>query len=278
MKQNSIHVTDIDSTNKKWITYKTISYIGSRLNLSSKNLNLNNISNDVQVVNVCKSKKRFFSITTTVKDVLSGNPDTILLPSTARYKDNQHEVATFDNNGTVLLYYAILPKKSKKHNMQFDYDFAKNIKKVKNSTIKKGADHNGSTGLYYSFGNKGSYEMVNNSSVGQYSTKVIKNEKKNIEFNMWCSSADDLIAEHMNNSVHALKSYIRNIPRLISPVIDTAYEMQQDHGDVNLKAMNSKESGIWMCTIALNAQTSNFHSEDDCTYTLSQFSNRSCNF
>lgn len=30
--------------------------------------------------------------------------------------------------------------------------------------------------------------------------------------------------------------------------------------------MNSKESGIWMSTLALNAQISNFHSEDDCTY------------
>ena len=31
LKQNSAHVTDINCTNKKWIKYKNIAYIGSNL-------------------------------------------------------------------------------------------------------------------------------------------------------------------------------------------------------------------------------------------------------
>ena len=267
IKNNSLHVTDIDYTDKKKISYNTIAYIGKRLRIRCKEMNLNNVVSNVHTVDVCKTKNTFFCITTTVQDVLAACPNTIILPSSSRYKDNSHEVASFDTKGMVLLYYAIISKKPKTYDMKFDYDFAKQIKRVKNSTIKKG-DHNGSTGLYYSFGNKGSYEMVNNSSVGQYTTKVVKNKETNAERQKWCCSAENLIGEHLNESIQTLKSYIRNIPKLISPVIDVAYGMQKEHGDVNLKATKERESGIWMSTIVLNGQTSNFHSENDCTYTL----------
>ena len=43
---------------------------------------------------------------------------------------------------------------------------------------------------------------------------------------------------------------------------------------MNLKATKSKDSGIWMSTIAINAQTSNFHSEDDVTYTIVKVPNQ----
>ena len=132
----------------------------------------------------------------------------------------------------------------------------------------KGANHNGSTELYYSFGNKGAYEVVNDSSVGQYKSKRIRGHESNQEQLSWCRNAENLIAEHLNESVHVLKSYVRNLPKLISPVIDVAYNMQKEYGDINLKATKGINNGIWMATIALNAQTSQFHSENDCTYTL----------
>ena len=218
--------------------------------------------------NLTRIKNFFFAVTTTVRDVLSAYPDTIIIPSSSRYKGNTHEVSSYDNDGIVLLYYAILSKSPRSYEMQFDFDFEKKIKKVKNNTIKKGADHNGSVGLYYSFGNKGAYEMVNNSSVGQYKCKIIKDNEVSTELKSWCGDAENLIAEHLNESVTVLKSYIRNIPKLISPVIDVAYKMQSEHADVNLKATKGIDNGIWMATIAINAQTTKFHSENDVTYTL----------
>ena len=72
----------------------------------------------------------------------------------------------------------------------------------------------------------------------------MKNVEKNEEFQKWCRNAETLISDHVNDGIFALSSYIRNIPKLISRIVDTAYEMQEDYGNVNLKAMETKDSGI----------------------------------
>ena len=159
-------MTNINCTNKKWIKYKNIAYVGSNLHVKNKSMHLHNSVAQVQYIDLSKCSKRIFFITTTVRDILYADPDTIIIPSASRYRNNSHEVSIIGDDGVVLLYYAIIAKKGKIFPMKFDYDFATKIKKVKNSTIKKGADYNGSTGLYYSFGNKGSYEMIDNSTVG----------------------------------------------------------------------------------------------------------------
>ena len=64
-------------------------------------------------------------------------------------------------------------------------------------------------------------------------------------------SAEKLIGEVLNEAINVMKSYIRNIPKLISPVIDVAYGMQKEHGDVNLKATKGKGNNIWVSTIVL---------------------------
>ena len=91
---------------------------------------------------------------------------------------------------------------------------------------------------------------------------------KNEQFQKWCRNAETLISDHVNDGIFALRSYVRNIPKLISRIVDTAYKMQEVYGNVNLKATETKDSGIWMTTVALNGQTSNFHLEQDCTYTF----------
>ena len=51
--------------------------------------------------------------------------------------------------------------------------------------------------------------------------------------------------------------------------------MQKSHGDIILKATKTKNSGIWMTTIALNGQTSKYYSENDCTYSIVKVPNQS---
>ena len=55
-------------------------------------------------------------------------------------------------------------------NKVWSQDDCKRVKGYKPNIIK-GSNHHQSADYYASFGNKGSYEMVNNSSVGQYATK-----------------------------------------------------------------------------------------------------------
>ena len=155
MKENSVHVTDINCSNKKKVVYNTITYIGNRLQIKSKALKLNDELRPVKLVDIQRTKKNFFAVTTNVRDILAAYPDAIIIPSSSRYKGKTHDVSHHDNNGVVLLYYAIISKTPSTYEMKFDHEFAQKIKKVKENTIKKGADHNGSTGLYYSFGNKG---------------------------------------------------------------------------------------------------------------------------
>ena len=110
--------------------------------------------------------------------------------------------------------------------------------------------------------------MLGNSSVGQFATKVCKNREKNEVLTKWCNDSELMISAHINEAVSNFQNRFRNIDKLLSPVINTAFEMQSEHGDVNLKATKTKQSGIWMSTVALNAQTLKFHSEQDCTYTI----------
>ena len=275
LKDNSIHLGNINNSNKKRVEYGSVLHIGSNLKMKKRDVMLNDVGNTLEFIDISKTRKRVFCLTTYVKDILAAAPDTIIIPSNSRYDGKIHEEYKVQQHGIVLLFYAILPTKATSYDLDFNQDFAKMIKSVKDSTIKKGADHNGSTGLYYSFGNKGAYERIDNSTVGQYKTKTFKDDSKTMRLHSWCKSAETLIAMHLNESVISLKTYIRNISALISPVIDVAYKMQSKHGNVNLKAVETKNSGIWMSTIALNAQTSQFHSEDDCTYTLVKVPNQS---
>ena len=72
-----------------------------------------------------------------MRDILAAYPDAIIIPSSSRYKGKTHDVSHHDNNGVVLLYYAIISKTSTTYEMKFDYKFAQKIKKVKENTIKK---------------------------------------------------------------------------------------------------------------------------------------------
>ena len=127
LKQNSAHVTDINCTNKKWIKYKNITYVGSNLNFKKKSMHLHNSVTQVQYIDLSKCSKRIFCITTTVRDILSADPDTIIIPSASRYRNNSHEVSIIGDDGVVLLYYAIIAKRAKMFPMKFDYDFATKI-------------------------------------------------------------------------------------------------------------------------------------------------------
>ena len=61
--------------------------------------------------------------------MLSVQSDTIIILFTSRYDDNMHEVSKSDNDGIVLLFYAMVPSAIKKYSMEFDQEFAKKIRR-----------------------------------------------------------------------------------------------------------------------------------------------------
>ena len=66
----------------------------------------------------------------------------------------------------------------------------------------------------------------------------------------------------------SLSRHIPILPTLMYLIIKCADKLQATVGDLNLKETTVSEDGLWMTTVCINAETLNFHHEDDCTYTL----------
>ena len=58
--------------------------------------------------------------------------------------------------------------------------------------MRGSATYFGSKGLYYSYGNKGNYDMVGNSSMGQYINKPYKDKMKSST-----SDCNDIVMEEI---------------------------------------------------------------------------------
>ena len=74
-----------------------------------------------------------------------------------------------------------------------------------------------------------------------------------------------IIADQMEKSsaievgygVKKLRAVIPNIHKLLSPVVDVAFDMQADHGDVNLQQVKTSAAGLWQSKVCINASTKN---------------------
>ena len=169
MKHNSIHLSGIKLTDKL-ICYDDIGNPGKFVNSTIKNTNIDGEDVTLRRINITKSKKRLFCLTTTSSEILKVKPSTVILKSTSRYNSRNNCKQDGGGSGIVLLYLAIAPASKTNYDMDMGSKFASLIKRTKPNIMKKGAaNHHNSTGCYYSFGNKGAFHREGNSSVGQYS-------------------------------------------------------------------------------------------------------------
>ena len=136
--------------------------------MKHNSMKVNGIEEEVNLIKIKKYKKNIFYVTTNVSEILKIKGDTIIIPSANWYDYNMHTVDEISSNDIVLKFFASVAPRTPSYNMDFDATFLKNIRKRKENIIKARLDHYGSTGYYFSFGNKGSYERVGNSSVRQY--------------------------------------------------------------------------------------------------------------
>ena len=79
---------------------------------------------------------------------------------------------------------------------------------------------------------------------------------------------DALAAKELNAPVNHLKTIIPNLAKLVSPIIDTAYDIQDDVGDINLKKGLASHNGLWQTCICDTCHTMELRTECDCTYTI----------
>ena len=55
---------------------------------------------------------------------------------------------------------------------------------------------------------------------------------------------ETMIASELDNAVQSFEKHSRNIKNLLSPVIDVAYKLPMDIGNINLKKVSTSSSGL----------------------------------
>ena len=114
-------------------------------------------------------------------------------------------------------------------------DVVAKLKFSKNNILRSSkAKHFDSTGEYCSFGTKRNYGMVDDSSVGIYLSKVYKNVQTQKKAKIIADEIENDSAIEVGYAVKKLSGVIPNMHKLLSPVVDVAFDMQSDHGDVYL--------------------------------------------
>jgi hypothetical protein len=255
-QDNSIHLTGLrESSDKKEILYDNVTY---GKNITKKYCKTNNKEQIVKSneLTVTRTKGRYVMITTTKKDCLSINQD--LMYSTCT--NNNHP------SGVVVLMTMVYNSIGKNNHVWSPEDTLR-LKKCKPNILVT-SNHHGSTGYYTSFGNKASYDKAIDSSIGQYVSKKNSCVQKQHLIDQDCILFEQRASNEVERSVKDLSKIVPLVRNILSPIIKSAYKLQNKLGDIKLKENQSSSNGCWQKSICINAQTMDYHVEKDCTYTL----------
>ena len=144
-----------------------------------------------------------------------------------------------------------------------DNDISK-LRYSKPSTVgNKTHPHFGASGEYYSFGISAVYKVQNGSSVGEYANKRHKVEERNSLINVYAKELEKQLINSIGIALQYLSTICYNVCNWIAPVVDVAYNLQKDNGDINIKNSDLFQLGVPQAQICVNATTSEFHTEYD---------------
>ena len=255
-KANIIYVEHPSFASNKEIYYSKITY-GNNIKAKTYYTNTDGFKINQKSIFIQKIKKRYLFIAASKQECISVFPELLVSSSTTNT----------DPSGKVVLLVCIYDDTAKTSCPPWNYNDFASIKSCK-PNILSGSSHHGSVGYYASFGNKGSFKKVMNSSVGQYVNKKKSDLIRQVQIDEVASRYDNKISLEIKVCCNIMGRLLPNIRSVISPVIDTAFEIQNEVGDINLQPVSSSKNGCWQTSVCINAQTSDFHIEKDCTYTL----------
>ena len=256
LKDNCIHLKDLDITSDgKLVGYKGIEY-GKNIKKGRTTLHSKDATFQTDDIYITKIKKNVILITITKDDAIKLLPSLIITSS----------IYNADPSGYIVLLCAKMKKVTGK-DKEWNQDDFKRIKKCK-PNILQSSNHHQSSGFYASFGNKGSFAKALSSSVGQYATKKTSTLAKQLIINNEASYYERMTSNEITRSVNNFATVIPTIRSVISPVIETTFELQKDDTNINLKEGLASKDGCWQTSLCVNAATDIFHTEQDCTYTL----------
>ena len=257
-KNNSIQLKEFTITNG-CICYNTVVY-GNNIRMKYNNQTK---CNDI---NLNETKKNYIVIVID-RDEIIDHPyfkSIITLQHGLRCHWNDSEENKHNPSGMLVLLLAKLKKKKDNESMLWCDKHGEAVKECKNSVISAKKSHHGSLGDYFSFGNSAVYKTVSNSSVGQYQMKrdlsIVQKVKSRV--------IQDLVSKELKDGIESLGNVIPLMKEYIAPVFNIAHELQATVGDINLNKDKYSQYGIWKSVFCINARTTNFRTEDDCSYTV----------
>ena len=59
---------------------------------------------------------------------------------------------------------------------------------------------------------------------------------------------------------------IPDLLRMISPLIEVSYDIQETEGNIDIKRSSASETGVWQSSLSVNDVTKGYHTEHDVTY------------
>ena len=180
----------------------------------------------------------------------------------------ENETSTYRPSGIIVLFMCKLQTDKYTTEYTWGQKEANILKTCKNNIITGHSHHFGSSGNYYSYGNRANYGMINNSSVTQYVSKKYSNKERTLKAATNAAILDDRASEEMKNGIMALTTIIPNLKEYIAPTLNVIYDIQSTIGDIHMKKTTVSDYGMWQLAVGETCQTSNLHVEDDCTYTI----------
>ena len=214
-----------------------------------------------RVISLDNVKRGVVAITTNLNDIQIDINEgrVIVIDSTYRTATNDYIDNKYQPSGIVLLGIISMDKR---YNgiMEWTSIHHDSMKKHKHSIITTEGTHHGSSGNYYSYGNKANFGMVDLSSIAQYTVNKSKH--------LTGICLEEISQMEIQLGIDELKTYIPILPKLISPFLSTANHLQNVIGDINIKKTSASEDGIWQTCMCVNTETQQFHTEMDCAYTL----------
>ena len=220
--KNSIHATGLCVGN---ITaYSTITY-GDKIVAPAKKSTSGGCTIRWKEINSSETPGSYVMITTTLKDLqaLIDEKNIIVIDSSeGSQKDRAHNDKS-RLSGIILLAVMKFSRKKRKIGWNWGQSHFNLASRCKPNINNAASRHKESYGLYYSFVNRANYGMKGNSSITQY-THIKKKEDKSKLSTM---VTEEMVEAELNQFINSINNLIPMLSKVISPIIGTAYEMQQ---------------------------------------------------
>ena len=213
-------------------------------------------------VNLSEIKGGYAIIATTIEElnVMIECNSIILIDSTEGSKSGRAINDKSRLSGYVMLAVMQLDKTINRSGFAWGRGHFNTVNIAKNNIMTLSNKHHQSTGHYFSWGNRGNYGMLENSSVGGYACKRGDKAKMNSEF------IEFMMNTELISAINKMKKILPILPSVVAPVIRVAHELQSTVGDINIQKPYGTNVGVWQSSLSVNAVTKVMHTWDDVTY------------